>query len=93
MCFMLHNQQPKYIGCQTIYKIIKVDSRVEENSPLGTKDKLSCDSNCVLSDEKGNKTCAYSYPLAGVGQCYCNCVEKDTCSGLKKIEECDYGCA
>ena len=57
------------------------------------KPELECPAGCMTDAEKGSMVCAYTIPVLGVGNCYCNCVEKDICSELKKIEECEYGCA
>lgn len=71
----------------------RMNSHYKEDGTPDTKEDLTCPSGCMTSAEKGSMVCAYTIPVAGIGNCYCGCEDEDTCAGLQEIADCgEPGC-
>ena len=69
------------------------NSHFKPDGTPDTKPELECPAGCMTDAEKGSMVCAYTIPILGVGNCHCNCVEKDICEDVPEISSCgEAGC-
>ena len=69
------------------------NSHFKPDGTPDTKPELECPAGCMTDAEKGSMVCDYTIPILGVGNCYCDCVEKDICEDVPEISNCgEVGC-